>query len=58
MKVSYQENDGAKLFEALTLTNADVYSVLSSIEGPYAFAFYRVSSPPIIPSLSSRRILL
>lgn len=43
MKVSYEENDGVKLFETLIRAEADVYRLFSSIEGPYAFAFYRVS---------------
>ncbi|KAG8924498.1 hypothetical protein FRC01_011421 [Tulasnella sp. 417] len=37
------ENDGKKLFEALTRTKQPV-DVLAQIEGPYAFVFYQTST--------------
>lgn len=43
-QVALDENDGVKLFEALKSPKANVVEIFGSIEGPYAFVFYRVST--------------
>ncbi|KJA26137.1 hypothetical protein HYPSUDRAFT_37019 [Hypholoma sublateritium FD-334 SS-4] len=46
LEIYSHENDGCKLFEALSAAKSleDIQHILSNIEGPYAFVFYHADS--------------
>jgi len=49
--IALDENDGAKLFSLLTTSqDADVPSIMHTLEGPYAFVFYQADAPAILLS--------